>query len=224
MRILLVEDNHRLSELLTKALRPAGFDVDIVSTAADAETALAATRYPVIVLDLGLPDADGLEFLRKLRRRGDGTPVLIVTARQGVPDRVKGLQNGADDYLGKPFALEELVARLQALLRRPGQLLGQALTVGNLTLDTEARHATIDGQTVVFSVRETAVLEMLMREPGKVITRKRVEDQLFGLSREFRSNTVEVYIHRLRKQMGEAGASARIETVRNVGYVISGAQ
>jgi DNA-binding response OmpR family regulator len=222
MRILLVEDNDRLSGLLTTALAPAGFEADVVTNAADAEAALAASRYPVVVLDLGLPDADGLDFLRELRRRGDATPVLILTARGGIQDRVKGLQTGADDYLGKPFALEELVARLQALLRRPGQLLGQALVVGNVTLDTEARQVAIGSQTLAFSVRETAVLEILMRRAGKVVSKKLVEDQLFGLSGDVGSNAVEVYVHRLRKQLSEAGASARIDTVRGVGYMISG--
>jgi two-component system response regulator TctD len=222
MRILLVEDNDRLSGLLTTALAPAGFEADVVTNAADAEAALAASRYPAVVLDLGLPDADGLDFLRELRRRGDATPVLILTARGGIQDRVKGLQTGADDYLGKPFALEELVARLQALLRRPGQLLGQALVVGNVTLDTEARQVAIGSQTLAFSVRETAVLEILMRRAGKVVSKKLVEDQLFGLSGEVGSNAVEVYVHRLRKQLAEAGAAARIDTVRGVGYMISG--
>jgi two-component system response regulator TctD len=222
MRILLVEDNDRLSGLLTTALAPAGFEADVVTNAADAEAALAASRYPVVVLDLGLPDADGLDLLRELRRRGDATPVLILTARGGIQDRVKGLQTGADDYLGKPFALEELVARLQALLRRPGQLLGQALVVGNVTLDTEARQVAIGGQNLAFSVRETAVLEILMRRAGKVVSKKLVEDQLFGLSGEVGSNAVEVYVHRLRKQLAEAGATAKIDTVRGVGYMISG--
>jgi DNA-binding response OmpR family regulator len=223
MRILLVEDNDRLSGLLTTALGQAGFEADVVASAADAEAALATSQYPVIVLDLGLPDADGLDFLRELRRGGDATPVLILTARGGIQDRVKGLQTGADDYLGKPFALEELVARLQALLRRPGQLLGLALTVGNVTLDTEARQVEIGGQTLALSVREIAVLEILMRRAGKVVSKKLVEDQLFGLSGEVGSNAVEVYIHRVRKQLAEAGATARIDTIRGVGYMISAA-
>jgi DNA-binding response OmpR family regulator len=222
MRILLIEDNDRLSGLLTTGLGQAGFEVDVVTSAADAEAALATNQYPVLVLDLGLPDADGLDFLRDLRRRGDATPVLILTARGGIQDRVKGLQTGADDYLGKPFALEELVARLQALLRRPGQLLGQALVVGNVMLDTEARQVEIGGAAVTLSVREIAVLEILMRRAGKVVSKKLVEDQLFGLSSEIGSNAVEVYVHRVRKQLAEAGAVARIDTVRGVGYMISG--
>ena len=222
MRILLVEDNDRLSSLLITALGQTGFEADVVTSTADADAALAASQYPAIVLDLGLPDGDGLDFLRVLRRRGDATPVLILTARGGIQDRVKGLQAGADDYLGKPFALEELVARLQALLRRPGHLLGQVLGVGNVSLDTEARQVEISGQVLSLSVRETTVLEILMRRSGKVVPKKLVEDQLFGMSGEVGSNAVEVYIHRVRKQLTEAAATARIDTVRGVGYMISG--
>ena len=221
MRILLVEDNERLSALLTTGLGSAGFEADVVGSVAEAEAALATKQYPVIVLDLGLPDADGLDLLRDMRRRGDSTPVLILTARGGIQDRVKGLQAGADDYLGKPFALEELVARLQALMRRPGQLLGQALTVGNVSLDTEARQVEIAGHVLTLSVREIAVLEILMRRAGKVVTKKLVEDQLFGLAGEVASNAIEVYVHRIRKQLAEGGADARIDTIRGVGYMIS---
>jgi DNA-binding response OmpR family regulator len=221
MRILLVEDNDRLSGLLTIGLGRAGFELDIVTSVADAEAVLEAGRYPVMVLDLGLPDADGLDFLRELRRRGETIPVLILTARGGIQDRVRGLKAGADDYLGKPFALEELVARLHALLRRPGQLLSQTLAVGDVTLDTETRHIEIGGQVATFSVREIAVLEILMRRVGKVVAKKLVEDQLFGLSGEVGSNAVEVYVHRIRKHLAEAGAAVRIDTVRGVGYIIS---
>lgn len=221
MRILLVEDNDRLSGLLTTGLGRAGFELDIVTSVADAEAVLTAGRYPVIVLDLGLPDADGLDFLRELRRRGDTTPLLILTARGGIQDRVRGLKAGADDYLGKPFALEELVARLHALLRRPGQLLSQVLMVGDVTLDTETRHIEIGGQAATLSAREIAVLEILMRRVGKVVAKKLVEDQLFGLAGEVGSNAVEVYVHRIRKHLAEAGAAARIDTVRGVGYMIS---
>ncbi len=220
MRLLLVEDNDRLSALLTSSLGAAGFEVDLVSTAADAAAVLASTQYPAVVLDLGLPDQDGIELLREIRARGDATPILVLTARSGLQDRVKGLQLGADDYLGKPFALEELVARLQALLRRPGNLLGQVLTAGNLSLDTEARQAFVAGQPQTMSAREITVLELLMRRAGRVVPKKLVEDQLFGLAGEVGSNAVEVYIHRLRKQLTEAGANALIHTVRGVGYMI----
>jgi DNA-binding response OmpR family regulator len=220
MRLLLVEDNDRLSSLLETGLGAAGFKVDLVTSGADALAVTAATQYPVVVLDLGLPDEDGLAVLRQLRGRGDATPVLVLTARNGLQDRVKGLQAGADDYLGKPFALEELVARLQALLRRPGNLLGQRLGVGNVVLDTEARQVYVEELPQALSAREIAVLELLLRRSGRVVSKKLVEDQLFGLSGEVGSNAVEVYVHRLRKQLAEAGATAQIHTVRGVGYMI----
>jgi DNA-binding response OmpR family regulator len=222
MRLLVVEDNLELAELLRKGLAVAGLVVDVVSNAADARTALATTRFAAIVLDLGLPDGDGLALLRELRERKDTTPVLVLTARGGVRDRVTGLRSGADDYLVKPFAFEELVARVQALLRRPGDLLGQALNVGNLSFDIEARQVFVDQQPQFFSAREMAVLEILMRRSGRVVAKKLVEDHLFGLSGDGGSNAVEVYIHRLRKQLADAGAHVQIHTIRGVGYLITG--
>jgi DNA-binding response OmpR family regulator len=221
MRLLVVEDNLELAELLRKGLAAAGLVADVVNAAADAGTALATTRFAAIVLDLGLPDGDGLSLLRELRERKDATPVLVLTARSGVRDRVTGLRSGADDYLVKPFAFEELVARVQALLRRPGDLLGQALNVGNLAFDIEARQVFIDQQPQFFSAREMAVLEILMRRNGRVVAKKLVEDHLFGLSGDGGSNAVEVYIHRLRKQLADAGAHVQIHTIRGVGYLIA---
>ncbi|TBR30933.1 MAG: response regulator, partial [Reyranella sp.] len=145
MRVLLVEDNAELVALLIKGLARSGFSADSVGNAGDAAHSLAAMRYSAIVLDLGLPDQDGLSLLRSIRSRGDSTPVLVLTARDGVSDRVNGLRAGADDYLVKPFAMEELVARLQALLRRPGNLLGRQLTFGNVSLETEGRQVFVDG-------------------------------------------------------------------------------
>ncbi len=220
MRLLLVEDNERLSTLLTKGLGTGGFEVDVVTTASDASEATMGTGYSAVVLDLGLPDDDGLNVLREMRRRGIATPVLILTARSGLKDRVKGLQTGADDYLGKPFALEELVARLRALLRRPGNLLGLALNVGNVTLDTEARQILVAGKPQFFAAREIVILELLMRRSGRVVPRKLVEDHLFGIANDIGSNAIEVYIHRIRKQLAETGADAQIHTVRGVGYMI----
>src|SRR5579864_1438170 len=221
MRLLVVEDNLALAELLRKGLAVAGLVVDVVNTSADARTALSTTRFAAIVLDLGLPDGDGLALLRELRERRDTTPVLVLTARSGVRDRVTGLRSGADDYLVKPFAFEELVARVQALLRRPGDLLGQALNVGNVAFDTEARQVFIDRQPQFFSAREMAVLEILMRRSGRVVAKKLVEDHLFGLSGDGGSNAVEVYIHRLRKQLADARAHVQIHTIRGVGYLIA---
>jgi len=221
MRLLVIEDNLELAELLRKGLNSAGFVADVVNTAGDARTALATTRFAAVVLDLGLPDGDGLSVLRDLRERKDTTPVLVLTARSGVRERVTGLRSGADDYLVKPFAFEELVARIQALLRRPGDLLGQALNVGNVAFDTEARQVFVDQQPQFFSAREMAVLEILMRRSGRVVAKKLVEDHLFGLSSDGGSNAVEVYIHRLRRQLADAGAQVQIHTIRGVGYLIA---
>ena len=163
MRLLLVEDNERFAELLKRGLTAAGFVVDVIGTAAEATEVLETNRFEVVVLDLGLPDADGLDVLTEMRRRRDATPVLILTARGSLKDRVNGLGSGADDYLVKPFALEELIARLRALLRRPGNLLGVPLELGNVTLDTVARQVFVGEEPIFFSPREIAVLEHLLQ-------------------------------------------------------------
>src|SRR5438552_1109448 len=182
MRLLLVEDNEELAQLLRQRLAAAGYETDLLTTAAEAQSAVATTRYAAMVLDLGLPDGDGLSVLREIRRREDPLPVLVLTARGGLQDRVSGLRSGADDYLVKPFAFEELLARLEALLRRPGQLLGRSLQIANVAFDTESRQAFIDGKPQVLSARETAVLELLMRRKDRVVSKKLVEDHIFGLS------------------------------------------
>jgi DNA-binding response OmpR family regulator len=221
MRLLLVEDNERFAVLLKRGLTAAGFVVDVLPTAETAAAALRASRFEIVVLDLGLPDADGLDVLGEMRRHQDATPVLILTARGSLEDRVIGLQSGADDYLVKPFALEELVARLQALLRRPGNLLGVTLKLGNIALDTVARQVFVGDNPVFFSAREIAVLEQLLRRSGRVVAKTRLSDNLYGLSQEVASNAVEVYVHRLRKQLVAAGASVQIHTLRGVGYLIT---
>src|SRR5262245_56013785 len=224
MRLLVVEDNEELAHLLRQGLRSAGYETDLLSTVAEASTALATTRYAALILDIGLPDGDGLAILREIRHRKDPIPVLMLTARGSVHDRVSGLRGGADDYLVKPFAFEELVARLEALLRRPGQLLGSSLQVANLAFDTESRQAYIDDQPHVLSARETAVLELLMRRKDRVVPKKLVEDHIFGLSGEVASNAIEVYVHRLRRQLSERGAKVEIHTIRGVGYLLGEAK
>jgi DNA-binding response OmpR family regulator len=221
MRLLIVEDNEELAQLLAKGLKDVGFDSDGVSAVADARAALFAVQYTGIILDLGLGDEDGLTLLRELRQSKNPIPVLVLTARGGLQDRITGLRSGADDYLVKPFAFEELVARLEAILRRPGQFLGSTLSVGNLVFDTEGRQAFIDNRPQALSAREAAVLELLMRAKGRIVTKKRVEDQIFGLAGEVASNAVEVYVHRLRKQLQEGAAKVQIHTVGGVGYLIS---
>ena len=221
MRVLIVEDNKELVALLKKAFAQGGFPADSVGTAADARHVLATMQYSAVVLDIGLPDDDGITLLRELRRRGESIPVLVLTARDGVSDRVTGLRAGADDYLAKPFAMEELIARLQALLRRPGNLLGRRLTFGNVALDTEGRQVFINGTAHSFPARETAVLEILLRRSGNVAPKRLFEDHLFGLSGDIGSNAVEVYVHRLRKMLGDAGATVKVHTVRGVGYLLA---
>lgn len=221
MRLLVVEDNAQLARLLAKGLRTAGYETDLLATAAEARTALLTTSYAALILDLGLPDGDGLSILRELRYRKDPTPVLVLTARGGLDDRVGGLRSGADDYLVKPFALEELIARLEAQLRRPGQQLGSSIRVANLEFDCRNRQASIDNRPQVLSSRETAVLELLMRSKGRVVSKKQVEDHIFGLSSDVASNAIEVYVHRLRKQLSDKGARVQIHTMRGVGYLIA---
>lgn len=224
MRLLVVEDNVELGELLCQGLEAESFAVDYAGTAQEASEALRDTRYAAIVLDLGLPDRDGAQLLRELRQRRDNTPVLVLTARTEVEDRVRGLQIGADDYMVKPFALEELVARLRALLRRPGEMLGKVLQLKNLAMDTEGRQAYVDDRPEQLSAQELALLELLMRRSSRVVPRKYVEDQLFGVMSEVGGNAVEVAIHRLRKRLEAMGAEVEIHTVRGVGYLLSEAQ
>jgi DNA-binding response OmpR family regulator len=221
MRLLLIEDNERFAALLKRGLTSAGFVVDVLPTAEEAKKALRENRFEIVVLDLGLPDADGLDVLNEMRRDKDATPVLILTARGSLKDRVNGLGSGADDYLVKPFALEELVARLRALLRRPGNLLGVSLELGNVTLDTVARQVLVGDEPIFFSPREIAVLEHLLRRSGRVVGKSVLENNLYGLSQEIGSNAVEVYVHRLRKRFAEVGASVQIHTLRGVGYLIA---
>jgi two-component system response regulator TctD len=221
MRVLIVEDNTELVSLIVKGLAKSGLSADSIGTVGDALHVISTMKYAAIVLDLGLPDDDGLALLRDIRKRGDSTPVLVLTARDGVMDRVTGLREGADDYLAKPFAMEELVARLQALLRRPGNLLGRLLTFGNVSLDTDGRQVFVAGAPRPFPARETAVLEILLRRGGNVAPKRLFEDHLFGLSGDVGSNAVEVYVHRLRKMLGDAGATVKIHTVRGVGYLMA---
>ena len=224
MRLLLVEDNRDLAVLLKERFGSAGFAVDHLETAADAQDVLRRTHYSAVILDLGLPDRDGLSILRALRARKDATPVVVLTARGGLHDRVAGLQDGADDYIVKPFAFEELLARLRAVLRRPGELLGPALTVGNVMHDIEGRQVFVGGKPQAFSPREEAALEILMRRSGRVVSKKLVEDHLYGLSGEVGSNAVEVCIHRLRKQLADVGANVQNHTIRGVGYLLKSAE
>ena len=220
MRILVVEDNRELVGLLEKALGHAGLDVDSVRNAADAEASLRAMHYAAVVLDLGLPDADGLEVLDQMRRRRDQTPVLILSARGGLDDRIKGLHKGASDYVVKPFAMEELIARLQALLRRSPESPGQRLTLGNISFETEGRQATVAGRLLPLPLREADVLEVLLKRSGRVVSHGALQSQVFGVAQDIASNAIEVYVHRLRKMLADAGANVSIHTIRGAGYLM----
>ncbi len=223
MRLLVIDDNQRLSEYVGVALRGQGFAVDSVESGADAEAAIATTAYDAIILDLGLPDIDGLAWLTEVRKRLNQTPVLILTARDGVQDLVLGLNSGADDYLRKPFEVEELVARIRALLRRPGHALGIQLTQGNVALNTNTRELTINGVLVDLGRRECGALEILLRRADRVVTKSAIEEAIYGFGEELASNAIEVLIHRLRKRMQDAQANVHIHTLRGVGYMLTDA-
>lgn len=220
MRVLIVEDESRIREIIAAALRQAGFVVDPVATANDAHQALQGVAYDAMVLDLGLPDQDGLRVLEKARTTGNGLPILILTARDSVEDRVLGLNTGADDYLVKPFAITELIARLNALLRRPGGALGTELVAGNVVLDTRGRDVKAGDNPLTLHRREVSLLEHLMRRLGRVVPRDVLEEKLYGFEEEVDSNAVPVHIHFLRKKLVEVGATVDIHTVRGIGYML----
>lgn len=221
MRILLIEDNDSLAASMKKGLEKEGFTVDAFGTLVDGESALGTVDYDTVILDLGLPDGDGMDLLRSMREKGDATPVLILTARDGVEDRVKGLDGGGDDYLLKPFAMGELMARIRALLRRPGGVLGITLTAGNVSFDTNTREVRVSDRPISISRRELEALELLMRRSGKVVPKDVLEENIYGFDEEVTSNSVEALISRLRKRFSKVGASAVIHTLRGVGYLLT---
>jgi DNA-binding response OmpR family regulator len=221
MRALIVEDNHRIAELVGQALGGAGFASDHAGTVEDARQALTTQHFDLVVLDLGMPDEDGIVLLREMRVRRQSTPVLILTARGTLDERVGGLEAGADDFLAKPFAVEELIARARALTRRQGALLGDALTLGNLRLDSVGRQAYVDERPVLLSAREIDLLERLLRRAGRVVAKPLLEGDLVNLGPETTSNLIEVYVHRLRRKLADGGANVTIHTLRGVGYILA---
>jgi DNA-binding response OmpR family regulator len=218
MRILLIEDEDAVALALTDALSRRGLAVDRARGADEAEGYLAGIDYAAILLDLGLPDGDGMDLLVRMRARGDTRPVLILTARGSIDARILGLTEGADEYMVKPFDVDELHARLLAVLRRRDGYVGRSLCCGDLRFAVDTRVAYVGARALVLSARETELLELLLRRAGRVVPKRIAEDQLFGLDGDLGSNAIEVYVHRLRKRLEETGT--RIETVRGVGYMI----
>ena len=222
MRLLLVEDNARLAELTTEALRRQSFTIDQCSTAGDAEAALRVMDYDLIILDLGLPDYDGMDLLRSLRKQRLGTLVLVLTSRDSTQAVIDGLNGGADDFLCKPFDVNELIARIRALLRRPGKPLGDQLVEGNVVFDTIDRAIRVKDTHLDLTRLESNALELLMRSSGRVVSKDALENSLYGFGEETSSNAAEVVLHRLRKKLALASASVQIQTLRGIGYVLSG--
>jgi DNA-binding response OmpR family regulator len=216
MRLLLVEDDLMIGESVLDLLRSEGYAVDWVKDGDMADTALDTENYSLVLLDLGLPRRDGLTVLRRLRARKNRTPVLIATARDAVAQRVEGLDMGADDYIVKPYELDELMARIRALIRRASGRAEPVYEHMGICIDPVTREVTLEGQAVVLSAREWSVLELLLARPGVVLSRKQLEDHIYSWKDDISSNAVEVYIHGLRKKLG----SQLIQNVRGVGYMI----
>ncbi|MDE1900585.1 MAG: response regulator transcription factor [Alphaproteobacteria bacterium] len=220
MRLLLIEDDPMISEGLTTALRQSGYAVDAVGDAQTGKLSLANEKYDLVVLDLGLPDGSGLDILKKLRSRHDPIPVLIVTAKDTLKDVVTGLDSGADDYMIKPFELEELEARIRVLLRRSEGRASPILTWGNMQLNPATHSFSVDGKQIILSAREFAVIYALMENPASVLSRQQIEEKIYGWNEEVESNAIEYHISQLRKKIGRD----IIRNIRGVGYVLENKQ
>lgn len=214
MRLLAVEDEPDLAEVIADYLGSAGHAVDLAPTAQDAEAALATARYDLVLLDLQLPDGDGLRLLKQLRQSGDRTPVMIVTARDRITERIAGLEAGADDYLVKPYDLDEMHARILAILRRASGGAEVERQFGRLTILPDRRQVQLDGKPVHLTLREWALLERLSRRPGITVSREQMEEALYGFNDEIESNVIEAHISRLRSKLGRSA----IVTERGFGY------
>jgi two-component system response regulator QseB len=216
MRVLLVEDDEMIAQGLQTALRQAAFAVDWMRDGKSAGTALQTASFDLVLLDLGLPQRDGIDVLRDLRKRGDATPVIILTARDEIQHRIAGLDAGADDYIVKPFDLDEVTARMRSVLRRAAGRGDPGIQHGDLRLDPITRRVEREGVPVALSGHEYAVLEALLQRPGAVLSRTQLEDRLYGWDEQIGSNAVEVYVHGLRRKLG----SDAIRTLRGVGYFV----
>lgn len=219
MHILIAEDDEVLADGLCRSMRQQGYAVDYISDGQEADLILRGSQpFDLVILDLGLPRLDGLCVLRNMRERNCRVPVIILTARDGVGDRVKGLDLGADDYLVKPFSLAELEARVRALIRRGQCGVNPVYTCGTMTFDSVGRRAAINGETLELTTRELSVLEALMSRIGWVVSKEQLIERLYSYAEEASGNAIEVYIHRLRKKIESAGVS--IKTIRGLGYII----
>jgi len=220
MRLLYVEDNEKLAQNTCASLEKSGFTVDTVHTGEDARHSARSFHYDAVILDLGLPDVDGLSVLCEIKEANSETPVIICTARDALSDRVKGLNSGSDDYLIKPFDVSELVARLKAVMRRPGGVLGLVLKSGNISFDTIDRSVSINGSPARFSKRELDLLELFMRKKGRILSKDAIENALYGFDEPPTPNAIEVATHRLRKKLIDLGATTGIHTLRGIGYML----
>jgi len=216
MRILIAEDDEVLADGLARSLRQSGYAVDSVKTGSEADSALTASEFDLLILDIGLPRMNGLEVLRRLRGRDSRVPVLLLTALDGVDDRVRGLDLGADDYLAKPFQLAELEARVRALTRRGAAGAPTLLKHGALSYDQVGKVAHVNGDMLELSARELALLEILIQRPGRMVSKEQLVDHLCQWGEEVSTNAIEVYVHRLRKKLEPS--HVRISTVRGLGY------
>jgi len=226
MRLLIVEDNKELAELLARNLQSSGYDADVVSTLDEARIVLLTRYYAAVVLDLRLPDGDALSLVKGLKSGNSALPILILTARDGIGDRVQGLRAGADDYLVKPFVIEELIARLQALLRRfPGGA-EMSLKLGNVELvsDHKSSHVLVDGRIQLFPPRDLSVLEVLLERQGRIVSKTLIAERIARGGSSVKDNAIEVYVHRLRKSLEQRGADVSIETIKGLGYAVKKAE
>lgn len=221
MRMLLAEDNSRLGPLISDALKAAGFATDLVTTAEEAEAAFTVVSYDALVLDLGLPDRDGMSLIAPARLHAPSTPVLVITARDNASSVIEALDRGADDYLCKPFVMGVLIARIRALLRRPGAQRVSLLCERNVELDPAQYRVRVAGRDVDISRRELSALELLMRRSYRVISRSEFEESMYGFGEEVSSNAIEVLIHRLRRKLEVAGAEIEIHNLRGLGYMLA---
>ncbi|MCO7188568.1 MULTISPECIES: response regulator transcription factor [unclassified Pseudoalteromonas] len=221
MRILITEDNLQLASFIQQAMTKEGYAADIATSAGALRDQMALWHYDAIILDLGLPDKDGLDVIAALRGADNPVPVLILTARGSVDDRIAGLDLGADDYINKPFDIGELLARLRALLRRPSQYIGTLLSHGNLALDPKSRRVTVGGENLSMGKTEVAILEYLLRHVGLTVGKDALYDAIYAMGFEVTDNALQVAVHRIRKKLDGTEADVTIKTLRGIGYILA---